>query len=165
MKSKAEEIKQFKLFLGRLEKGGYLDMMFGNLQPYVERQIANDFGVDLRSIIRGYEGASYDLKVARESLEKLEKIKDGYQADYERGLSTITDLEKHIENWKMHNAELENTQMKLTDVQGQKYNLEHANEKLKSENRVRELRIEVLTEELVRLKAKLFDMIEVSARS
>jgi len=53
MKSKQEEIQQFRDFQESLEKDGYLDMMFGKLSFYVEEGIRNDMTPDIADIIQG----------------------------------------------------------------------------------------------------------------
>jgi len=160
MKSKAEEIKQFKLFLGRLEKGGYLDNMFSTLLPYVERQIADDFSVDIQSIIQGFNDVSYDLKQANESIENMEKSRDGYQADYERGLQKLTIMEQKIQRLEKIEVEVERLQLLVTELREENGKLRGERDQLDAQVRTDSSRVESGKKEIVRLKGKLFDYFE-----
>lgn len=85
MKSKSEEMKQFRNFLNNLEPGGYLDMMFGNMVFWVERQIADDMGTDVYDIINGFHNTSGEVRELREKVvEQVEVMGSDSSANAEQ---------------------------------------------------------------------------------
>jgi hypothetical protein len=83
MRSKAEEIKQYREFIASLERGGYLHAMFAGSEAMVEQEIRNDF--------------SYDpLPNLREAQDIAMKERDKMQAECKSLTAKKTQLEKDI---------------------------------------------------------------------
>jgi len=160
MKSKAEEIKQFKLFLGRLEKGGYLDNMFSTLLPYVERQIADDFSVDIQSIIQGYNVASYDLLQAKESIEKMKTELEEAEKSFGVVNEERVKLALQVQRLEKIEVEVERLQLLVTELREENGKLRGERDQLDAQVRTDSSRVESGKKEIVRLKGKLFDYFE-----
>ena len=160
MKSKAEEIRQFGLFLGRIEKGGYLDQMFGNMFQYVEGQIGNDFAVDIRGIIQGYEEANNSLvQKDREIAQLKEALVVAHDAQ-EQMTHKINALNLKVGRLERIENDVERLQLKVSGFQEDNGNLTQEMDQLLAELRTTENRLQSGKEEISRLKAKLFDYLE-----
>ena len=89
MKSKAEEIQQFKDFLATLEVDGYLHGMFNKLEGWVKQQINADWGIDLNSVLEDWDACKQtinflegSLRETQENLKTAEQARDSAQKAY-----------------------------------------------------------------------------------
>ena len=164
MKSKSEEMKQFRNFLGRIEKGGYLDGMFGNLLFYVERQIADDMGTDINDIIQGFYNTAGEVRQLRERIKEQVEMKEDFQKDAE---SLQIKLSKANAERERLEAELDRAHRDYEGIMNRNTDLQELAEQKIAQ--VQELqakadsttnRNEKLQEEIVRLKGKLYDYFE-----
>jgi len=73
MKSKQDEINQFKGFLKNLEPGGYLDMILGGLLPNIERQIQDDHGFSIAKDLDDFSALKWHAANLETSLEQTQK--------------------------------------------------------------------------------------------
>ena len=171
MKSKQEEINQFKRFLKNVEPGGYLDQMFGKMLQYVSYQIAQDFGPDIRDIIQGYEEASHDKVLLERKVadleEKLKNTNFHYRELDEKKKSLELDVKQAEEDYetlhrkfKNREQEIERLQLTLTEVTEERDKLVQTVDQMNAQENVYAKRQEWFEGELLRLKAKLFDLMD-----
>jgi len=161
MKSKAEEIKQFKLFLGRIEKGGYLDNMFGNMMHYVERQILDDLGPDIRQIIYGHEESRGKIRSLESRLEDETRIKKDLQKAVDDISKKLEATTVGLERLNLVEKDVERLQLEKTELREELHNCQEEYNEKNAKLNITSKRVAKLTSRIQELKVLLFDKMEV----